>query len=67
MRQAERGNKKRLISDDAKQYNRNLRGAPEQLKQNSFDAEKICWVIVVARGVVAVEMLPEGWEVDGAG
>ena len=67
MRQAERGNKKRLISDDAKEYDRNLRGSREPLKQNSFDAEKVCWVMVLARGVVAVEMLPEGWEVDGAG
>ena len=67
MRQAELGNKKRLISDDAKGYARNLRGGREHLKQNSFDAEKICWLMVVARGVVAVEMLPEGWEVDGAG
>ena len=38
-----------------------------KLKQNSFDAEKVCWVMVLARGVVAVEMLPKGWEVDGAG
>ena len=67
MRQAEQGNKKRLISDDAKAYARNLRGAKEQLKQNSFDAEKICWLMVLARGVVAVEVLPESWEVDGAG
>ena len=67
MRQAERGNKKRMISDDAKAYARNLRGSKEHLKQNSFDAEQICWLVVVARGVVAVEVLPEGWEVDGAG
>ena len=44
-----------------------MRGDKEVLKQNSFDADKICWLVVVARGVVAVEMLPEGWEVDGAG
>lgn len=67
MRQAELGNKKRLISDDAKAYDKNLRGAREVMKQNSFDAEKVCWVMVVARGVVAVEVMPEDWHVNGEG
>ena len=67
MRQAELGNKKRYISDDAREYSRNLRGKKETLKQDGYEATRISWLIVVARGAVAVEMLPPDWTVDGAG
>ena len=67
MRRAELGNKKRYISDDARLYSRNLRGPKESLKQASFEAERISWVMVLARGVMAVHMLPEGWAVNGEG
>ena len=67
MRQAELGNKGRLISDDAKMYSRNLRGRKEALKQASWEALRISWIIVLARGKVAVEMPPEDWALDGAG
>ena len=67
MRRAEIGNKKRLISDDARMYSRNLKGPKESLKQCGFESERISWLIVLARGTVAVEMLPEDWVVDGAG
>ena len=67
MRRAELGNKKRYISDDARLYSRNLRGPKESLKQASFEAERISWVMVLARGVMAVHMLPEGWGVNGEG
>ena len=67
MRQAELGNKKRLISDDAKEYSRNMRGAKESLKQAGFESMRISWLMVLARGKVAIEMLPEGWTVDSKG
>jgi hypothetical protein len=67
MRQAELGNKKRLISDDAKMYSRNLKGRKEALKQASWEAMRISWVIVLARGKVAIEMLSEDWALDSAG
>jgi hypothetical protein len=67
MRRAELGSKQRLISDDAKMYSRNLRQPKECLKQNSFEAERISWLVVLARGVAHVEMLPEDWTVDGEG
>ena len=67
MRMAESKNSKRLISDDARMYNRNLRGPKESLKQASFEAERISWLMVVARGVVAVHMLPPDWRVNGEG
>ena len=67
MRTAELGNKKRLISNDAKEYNRNLRGRKETLKQASYSSMRISWFIVLARGKVAIEMLPEEWQLNGAG
>lgn len=66
MKQASRGHK-RYISDDAKMYSRNLKGPATALKQNSWGGQKICWLMVVSRGVVHVEVLPKGWTVDGEG
>ena len=67
MRQAELGNRRRYISDDARLYSRNLRGRKESLKQATYEAERISWIIVVARGVVAVHMLPAEWKLNGEG
>ena len=67
MRRAELGNRKRLISDDARKYNRNLRGTPEVLKQASYDVHRVNWLMVLAQGKVAVHMLPEDWSVTGEG
>ena len=44
-----------------------MRGAKESLKQNNYESDKISWIIVLARGVVAVEMLPEEWTLTGEG
>ena len=67
MRRAELGNRKRLISDDAKMYARNQRGPKESLKQTSWEAERISWLIVLARGGVGVQILPPEWGVNGEG
>jgi hypothetical protein len=67
MRHAEIGDKRQYISDDARLYSRNLRGPKESLKQAGFEAMRISWIIVLARGRVGIEMLPAGWTVDGAG
>ena len=67
MRRAELGNKKRYISDDAGTYSRNLRARKEALKQASYQAERISWVMILARGVVAVHTLPADWSVTGEG
>ena len=66
MRQALNG-KKRLISDNAKLYSPNLSGRSTALKQTGWGGTKICWVMVLARGVVHVEMMPATWKVDGEG
>ena len=52
MRQADLGNKRRYISDDARGYSRNLRGPKEALKQASHEAMRINWIVVLARGRV---------------
>ena len=67
MRRAELGNRKRLISVNARQYNRNLRGTPEVLKQASYDVHRVNWLMVLTQGKVAVHMLPESWSVCGEG
>ena len=66
MRQALKG-KRRYISDDAKMYSPNLQGPPTALKQRGWEGTKVNWFMVLARGVVHVEVLPESWKLDGAG
>ena len=66
MRQACKGNK-RYISDDAKLYSPNLSGPPTAMKQRSWGGKKVNWFIVLARGVAHVEVMPEHWNLDGAG
>ena len=66
MKQALKG-KKRYISDDAKMYSRNLIEKETVLKQNSWGGKKVNWLMVLARGVVHVEVLPEDWKLDGDG
>ena len=66
MRQAFKG-KKRYISDDSKMYSRNLGETSTVLKQNSWGGKKVNWLMVLAKGVVHVEVLPEDWTLDGEG
>ena len=67
MRQADLGNKRRYISDAGRGYSRNLRGPKEALKQAGHEAMRINWIVVLARGRVAIEMLPEDWALNGDG
>ena len=66
MKQAVKGNK-RYISDDAKMYSRNLMEPSTALKQNSWGGSKVNWLMVLAKGVMHVEVLPEDWKLDGDG
>lgn len=66
MQQALRGNK-RYQSDDAKAYSRNLRGRVTATKQRTWSGTKVNWFVVLARGKVHVEVMPEDWELTGAG
>ena len=66
VKQASQGSK-RYISDDARMPSRNLQGPPSTLKQNSWGGQKICWLMVLSRRVVHVEVLHQGESVDGTG
>ena len=54
-------------SDDAKQQNENLRGPKFANTQTTFEGTKMNWVIILARGVVGVDILPQTWELGAAG
>ena len=66
MRQALKGNK-RYISDDAKMYSPNLRGPSTALRQRTWEGRKINWVMMLARGKIHVQVIPENWTVNGEG
>jgi len=66
MRQALKS-KRRYISHDAKMYSPNLLGPPTALKQRSWEGRKINWFMVLARGTLHVEVMPDGWTLNAAG
>ena len=66
MRQSCKGQKK-WMSNNAKLYSLNLPGPPTANKQKGWDGKKVNWFVVVARGVVHVEVMPEDWTLDGMG
>ena len=57
-----RKGKKGWVSDDAKDWNRNLRGDPRTTKQGSWGTDRFYWAPMVMRGKVHVEMLGRGDE-----
>ena len=67
MRQADLEKKRRYISDAGRGYSRNLRGPKQALKQATHETVRINWIVVLARGRVAIEMLPEEWALNGDG
>ena len=66
MRQAAGGDKA-WISDDAKEYSRNLRGPKYALSQRTWGGCRVNWFMVLARGRVHVEVMPRDWPLTGAG
>ena len=66
MKQAAKG-AKGYISDNAMMENANLRGPATALKQKTFVGRKMNWVILLARGRVAVRVLPVEWQLNGEG
>ena len=46
---------------------RNLRASPYAGKQTRWGDKRLWWFIVVARGKVHFEFMPDGWEQTGAG
>ena len=66
MRQAAVGDKA-WLSDDAKEYSRNLRGSKHAKSQRTWGGSRVNWFIVLARGKVAVEVMPTDWPLDSSG
>ena len=66
MRQAAAGSKA-WASDDARRYSPNLRGPEQALKQKTWDGTKVNWFMVLAKGRVHVELMPQDWALDSAG
>ena len=66
MRQLLKG-EKAWISDDAKTEDTSLCGPKAALQQRTWEGKKMNWVIILARGVVGVDILPEEWNLDGDG
>ena len=48
-------------SKKSKMMSKKLRGKPEALKQNSWDAVRVYWAPVFSRGQLHIEMLGEGF------
>ena len=44
-----------------------LRAPKESLKQAAWEAERVSWLVVVARGKVALQVLPEDWHLNAEG
>jgi len=65
MRQACKGGNG-YISIDAREYNPNLRGSETHKKQRA-EGRRICWFMVLARGVAHVELMPADWSCNAAG
>ena len=59
--------RKRYISDNAKEYSRNLRGSDTAVKQRTFQGTRVNWVMILARGRMYVDIMPEDWRCNGAG
>ena len=51
----------RYISDDAKEYSRNLKGPQYAKTQASKGDKRFRWVLVLSRGRVGIMVMDEGW------
>ena len=61
------GRHKRWISNDARQYSRNLKAAAYAGKQNQWADKRVWWSVVLTRGQVFLKMMPSDWEQTGHG
>ena len=66
MGQALKGDKG-WLSDDTKHSNNNRRGPKTALSQTTWDGMNVNWVVVLAKGVINVDILPLDWDLDGEG
>ena len=65
-KQATYGKGKRWMSKDKKGSSRNLRASPYGGKQAQWGDKRVWWFPVVARGVVRLVAMGDGWKQIGA-
>ena len=58
---------RRYISNDAKMYSRNLRAPAYAKSQCGWGDRRIRWILLLTRGLIHVEVMPEGWTEDSKG
>ena len=66
-KQSTYGKSKRWISANSKRQSRNLKASPYAGKQTQWADRKVWWQIVLCRGKVHIELMPEDWSQTGDG
>ena len=65
--QSKLGKRKRWMSADSKRNSKNLKPAPYAGKQVHWGDIRVWWFIVLAKGRVHIEVMPDGWRQNGEG
>ena len=65
--QARFGKRKRWMSEGSKGKSRNLKPSPYAGKQSQWGDKRVWWFIVMAKGRVHMEIMPDGWRQNGEG
>ena len=65
--QATFGKRKRWMSAGSKNKSRNMRPSPYAGKQAQWGDKRVWWFIVLAKGRVHLEVMPDGWRQNGEG
>ena len=66
-KQATYGRAKRWMSANSRGQSRNMRASPYAGKQTQWFDRKVWWSIVLCRGNVHIEAMPQGWTQTGEG
>ena len=66
-RQANYGKGPRWMSNDSRKYSRNLRASPYAGKQARWGDRRQWWFVVLFRGHVHFEFMPDSWQQTGDG
>ena len=61
-KQAAYGKGRRWMSEDSRVYSRNMRASPYATKQKRWGDKRLWYFMVLARGRVHFEFMPDDWE-----
>ena len=64
---AANGKRKRWMSEDQREYNRNMRASSQGDKQCQNGDRKVWWFVVLTRGRVHIEVMGHQWRQTGDG